>query len=296
VTKPNFLVIGAAKSGTTSLCAKLAQHPEIFVSNPKELNFFSHDENYLDKGWPWYERFFADAGDAKAVGEGTPLYTYHAVRPHAPERIAKDLPEARLIYMVRHPLERIESHWRQIVHNGQTDQEFEQALRSNPEYIDASKYWRQIEQYRKAFPDERILILYFEEFTRDPDAVLRTTFEFLGVDPNVRIPDAAEPVNSGSLHFRDGAVLAGLRKLPGFAPLFNAARSVAPKPIKQRLLRIVRSPLKKAQWSEELARWALDQVRDDVRAFLAFYGKPADYWDLDGAPKGRRSSFAAASD
>lgn len=295
MTKPNFLVIGAAKSGTTSLCAKLAQHPEIFVSDPKELNFFSHDENYLDKGWPWYERFFENAGDAKAVGEGTPLYTYHAVRPQAPARIAKDLPDARLIYMVRHPLERIESHWRQIVHNGQTEDGFEDALRSNPEYVDASKYWRQIQQYRKAFPDERILILYFEEFTRDPDAALRTCFEFLGVDPGVRIPDAAEPVNSGSLHFRDGALLAGLRKVPGFHSLFNAARSVAPKPLKQKLLRIVRTPLPKETWTEELAAWALEQLREDVQTFLEFYSKPVDYWDLTGPPPARRASYAGAA-
>lgn len=290
--KPNFLVIGAAKSGTTSLCAKLAEHPEVFVSDPKEPNFFSHDENYVRRGWPWYERLFANANGAKAVGEGTPLYTYFAVHPMAAERIARDLPNARLIYMVRHPLARIESHWRQIVHNGQTTLNFEEAVRSNPEYVDASKYWRQIQQYRKSFSDDRILILFFEDFVSDPDEVLRKCFEFLEVDNTVRIPDAAEPVNPGTLHYRDSALLARLRRLPGFDPVFNAIRSVSPKSLRKTVLNWTRKPLQRGQWTSDLEHWVLDQIREDIRVFLDFYGKPQNYWDLS-SPVGVPSQLLA---
>ena len=110
--KPNFLVIGAQKSATTTLCDLFSQHPDVYISNPKEPHFFAKNEVYA-KGWDWYKKLFSNAGKAKAIGEGSTGYTMHVVFPNAPSRISRDLPNAKLIYIVRHPIRRIESDWKQ---------------------------------------------------------------------------------------------------------------------------------------------------------------------------------------
>ncbi|MEX2430634.1 MAG: sulfotransferase, partial [Dehalococcoidia bacterium] len=108
--RPNFLVLGAMKSATTTLCELLATHPQAFVCEPKEPEFFCKDEVY-SRGWPWYQSLFRSALHKKAVGEGSTSYTKKLLFPRTASRIAAHVPDARLIYIVRHPIERIESHW-----------------------------------------------------------------------------------------------------------------------------------------------------------------------------------------
>lgn len=79
---PNYLVIGASKCATSSLCANLGQHPDVFMTHPKEPSFFSHDPIYA-RGWDWYLSLFEDAGDVSARGEGSTSYTKAFAHPHA---------------------------------------------------------------------------------------------------------------------------------------------------------------------------------------------------------------------
>jgi hypothetical protein len=104
---PNFLIAGAPRCGTTSLALWLGEHPEVFVSTPKELHFFNRTE-YWERGPEWYAQQFAGAGDVPAAGEGTPNYL---LLPHAIERIATTLPGVRIIACLREPVSRAYSTW-----------------------------------------------------------------------------------------------------------------------------------------------------------------------------------------
>jgi len=279
--RPNFLIIGAQKCGTSSLYELLKSHPEIGMSSMKETHFFSRDENYA-RGWAWYESLFAGTEGKRAVGEASPTYSKIAVFPQALPRIVEHLPDARLIYIVRHPLTRMESAYVEIRHNPKIriHEDFATALRTRPVLVEASLYWKQISAYRNHYPDDRILVLFLEDFRQDPHAQLRRCFEFLDVDPTFRAPDADRPRNSreGRQTVSDFALW--LHRLP----FYNTLRRYLPARFHGRLHYQIKNP----QWDEETRRWAIEQVIEDSLQFLRFYGKPLDFWDLRPSPEGMR--------
>lgn len=194
---PNFLVIGAMKCATTSICDILAEHPQAFVSRPKEPNFFSNDAKFR-KGLKWYLSLFAGAAGKIAIGEGSTNYTKAPLFLRSPERIAKHLPHAKLIYVVRHPLERIESHWRHQIVEIRQDHALAEAMARWPEMLDISLYWRQLSRYREHYPDEQILVVFFEDFASHPEAVMGQVCDFLGIDRLTNSEDVAVRSNASS--------------------------------------------------------------------------------------------------
>src|SRR3954454_7151346 len=106
MTRPNFFIVGAMKSGTTTMARALSLHPRVFMSNPKELHYFVAGRNW-GRGLEWYEEQFAAANGAVAVGEASVTYTQTPVSPGVAERMARLVPDARIIYLVRHPVERM---------------------------------------------------------------------------------------------------------------------------------------------------------------------------------------------
>lgn len=276
MNKPNFLVIGAQKSGTTSLCALLGQHPEIFMSDPKEPHFFANDKIYA-RGWEWYAALFEKAGNAKAIGEGSTGYSLHTVYPKAPARIARALPDARLIYMVRDPLERMESAWMQRKGDGMPVWSLGKTLRRYPRMVDASRYWRQLNYYRRYYPDDRILILFFEEFREYSGEVLRRCYEFLGVDNEVRI-DGQDKIENASLGKQaESAVSVWARH----HPVVRRIGRMFPKSWRQGIRRVGgRKLMQRPEWDAATLEWVLYEIAADTDRFLNFAGKPGDYWDL----------------
>lgn len=276
MNKPNFLVIGAQKSGTTSLCSLLGQHFEIFMSERKEPHFFAKDALYA-RGWDWYASLFEDAADAKAIGEGSTGYTLHTEFPSAPTRIARDLPQAKLLYIVRDPLERMESAWMQRKGDGRPVWSLGKTLRRYHSMVDGSRYWKQLSYYRQYYPDDQILILFFEDFKKNPSAVLRSCFEFLGVDPNVRIQglERVENASHGKLAASSLSVWARHHpRIRQFGRLFptswrQAVRNFGRREISQR-----------PKWDAATLEWVLYEVASDTAKFLRFAGKPGDFWDL----------------
>ncbi|WP_306751781.1 hypothetical protein [Paracoccus actinidiae] len=104
--QPDFIVIGAMKCGSSTVCAYLEDHPGVFMVPRAEPNFFSHDENHA-RGPAWYENFFAGQDGAKLRGEGSNAYALGQMFPHCDARMAAYKPDLKLIYVVRHPVERI---------------------------------------------------------------------------------------------------------------------------------------------------------------------------------------------
>ena len=278
MTLPNYLVIGAQKSATSSVCDLLSGHPEVFMTAPKEPYFFSHDE-YWSRGLGWYESLFEGAEGCLAIGDGSTTYSQCELYPNAVERIAQHLPGVKLIYIVRNPLERIQSHWMHYRSKGDRETKpFHIAVRERPEYIDNSRYCKQIDQHRVHHSDDRILTLFFEHFKQDPNAVMRRAFAFLGVDPSYVPEDAGKPRHVSAKGRVDTPLLRPLRHLPGF----DLVRDSMPAGLREGLRRVMKKPIEgRPEWDDESRRYVIERLADDNRAFLKRYGKPEDYWGID---------------
>jgi hypothetical protein len=198
---PNFLIIGAQRSGTTSLFQVLKRHPQIFLPDIKEVNFFFHDNHYR-RGVEYYQTFFAEAPpSADLVGEASPGYL---CKPEVPRRIHGLLPSVKLVAVLRNPVDRAYSqYWdnrRFLAEPLSFEQAMEVAL--TPEYRHGQRgyfsrgaYINQIESYLEMFKREQMLVLIFEDLKKDPEAVFRRCFDFLGVDPDFRCPQMTRASN-----------------------------------------------------------------------------------------------------
>jgi hypothetical protein len=178
---PTLIVIGAQKCGTSGLHYYLGLHPDVYVSEPKELNFFIAERNW-PRGVDWYRGRF----DARATVrvEASPNYTAYPQHRGVPERMADVVPEARLIYIVRDPIERIAAHWVHNYSKGRHRGELAATImKPKTSYIDRSRYAMQLERFLAVYPRERILVLENEDLRRHRDETLRTVFEFAGADP-----------------------------------------------------------------------------------------------------------------
>jgi sulfotransferase family protein len=185
---PNFLVIGAMRAGTSSLYQYLRVHPQIYMPPAKELSFFASEPDR--RRLEWYRKQFAPAGpEAVAIGEASTIYTKYPRFPGVPERIAALVPEARLVYTVRDPIDRIRSHFHHQVAVRAERAPFERAVFENPIYVDYSRYTMQIEQYLQHFPREQLLIIISEDLRTQRLATLQRVYEFLGVDAHYVPPN-----------------------------------------------------------------------------------------------------------
>lgn len=216
---PNLIVIGGLKCGTTSLHHYLNLHPEIGMSRPKELNFFVSELNW-GLGEDWYRAHF-DA--TRAVrGETSPHYTNRSRFEGVAARMRELLGEsARLVYMVRDPIDRLLSHYLHNVGGGYEERGLGEAV-ADPAcaYVQRGRYAFQLEPYLAEFERERILIVSREELGSDRDATVRRVFEFAGVEKSFtskqfdREWETGSGKGSGGFRLMDRAVRApGLRAL-----------------------------------------------------------------------------------
>ena len=171
VVKPNFFLIGAGKSGTTSMAAQLAQHPAVFVTTPKEPHYFSFNHG---RGQAWYYGLFREGARCASRGEASVTYSQRSLWPGVAERIHSELgPDCRFIYIVRHPVRALESH---IFHDKsrghiELDAEVSSLISNDSDYVSARRYFYQISDYIRVFGSERVLIVAFEDFITSPNVV-----------------------------------------------------------------------------------------------------------------------------
>ena len=188
---PNFLVIGAMKAGTSSLYRYLRAHPQVFMPATKELSYFAHDSD-ARHDLEWYRRQFAPAGkEAIALGEASTMYTKFPRHAGVPERIAAQIPGARLVYVIRDPVERIRSHYQHQKNVGAEHATLEEALERDPMYLDCSRYAMQIERYLEHFPREQLLLVTSENLRHRRHQTISEIYGFLGVDREF-VPDNLE--------------------------------------------------------------------------------------------------------
>jgi Sulfotransferase domain len=216
---PNLIVIGGLKCGTTSLHHYLNLHPQVGMSRPKELNFFVDELNW-GLGVDWYRWHFP--AERPVRGETSPHYTNRPRFEGVARRMRETLGgDARIVYMVRHPIDRLLSHYLHNVGGGYEERELADAVADpGSAYVQRGLYAFQLEPYLDAFEADRVLLVGREELARDRDATVRRVFEFAGVDPGFTSPDfdreweTGSGKGSGGFRLMDRAVrLPGLRAL-----------------------------------------------------------------------------------
>ena len=265
---PDFVVIGAAKAGTTSLYALLDRHPDIFMPEVKEPEFFARDDLYA-AGPDGYAAAFAAAGPDQLVGEASTIYTLAPFFPETAARLAAHMPQAKLIYVMRQPVARAYSFYVQIIKNYQNvtgdasvhrsfeafidpdlprdgasrDKVFSLANAHLPDAADlclaGSEYVQQIETYLAHFPRDQILFLKFEDFVQDRPGTLGQITDFLGVDPleAAVFAQAGVTQNVAEDHFRDWGDRISVDRMRGKARGIWALRRLLPEGLRQMLKR-----------------------------------------------------------
>lgn len=276
--RPNFLIIGTAKSGTTTLATQLCKHPSVGFASAKEPNFFAFDESY-SKGLPFYENYFSHCANKKVIGEKSWRYSVGGIYPKARDRIVEHLPHARLVYIVRHPLARAESLWMELLSAG-TDRvstDFNKSVKTNPIFVDSTRYWTQLNKYRDYYRDDRILVLFYEDLAAEQLSVLSALFSFLNLEHAVgsRLGEERENISEGK--FGDSRILTAARRLPGFGSVRNAA----PQAARGILRRVLKRRLSRPVWNDDTREWFLDQVHEDCKLILSYANKAPDYWACD---------------
>jgi hypothetical protein len=271
---PNLIVIGAQKCGTTSLHAYLDQHPEISMSREKETDFFLWHE---DRGNEWWRTQFRPGTPIR--GESSTGYTVHPLTPWVPERIARAQPEARLIYMVRDPVDRLVSAYMHLVAAGHTDRAPAEVF-SHPDLAKSDLVYRglyalQLERYLEHFQAEQILVLEHRDLLERREQTLRRTFRHVGVDEEFSSPGFSVEHNpSGALRRGVGPargkspyeLVEWLGRLP--RPLSGAARRL--------LTRATPRPAVDAELRERLGR----HFTEDATRLRALTGLKLEHWSV----------------
>lgn len=164
---PDFLIVGAMKCGTTTLAAQLAAQPGIFMTDPKEPNFFSDDDVWV-RGEEWYRGLFAAAGQGDLKGEASTHYTKLPTYPETLPRIRTLLDRPRIIYMIRNPVDRAVSHYIHEWSRGGMGADPAAAFGSHAELVDYGCYGRQITPFVTEFGAENVLLTSLEQLTAAP--------------------------------------------------------------------------------------------------------------------------------
>lgn len=209
---PTFLILGAGKSGTTSLYHYMAEHPNVYMSEPKEPIFF---EAEYEKGLEYYwHKYFSGWKGEQAIGEARPTKLY---LPFVPKRLHESLPKAKLIAILRNPIDRAYSAWWMNVCNGKEDLSFEEAIQRDLDrmeaginfegesgerlwrenlknekiniYLDEGYYAKQLKRYLELFPLSQLKVILFEDLCSDLQAVMSELWEFIGVNPKYELKD-----------------------------------------------------------------------------------------------------------
>ncbi|NER26736.1 MAG: sulfotransferase domain-containing protein [Symploca sp. SIO1C4] len=182
MTLPNFLGIGAMRSGTTWLDKILRSHPDIYLpERRKEVHFF---DQYYERGINWYQAFFPSSAQAytyQNIGEITPKYLY---APQVPNRIREHLPNCRFIVILRNPADRAYSQYGFSVKNFDESRTFQEYFNQESEVFMRGLYSQQLKRYLQYFPLEKFLILIYEHTVNYPEQALNQLANFLGIDAN----------------------------------------------------------------------------------------------------------------
>lgn len=281
---PNLIIIGAQKSGTTSLHKYLGSHPEIKMSFEKELNFFIASSpgwgSSWHKGVKWYKTRFSS--NARIRGESSPNYTAYPHIQGVPERMRLVIPDAKLIYILRDPIERITSHYVHSCGMGAENRALPDALKritDDNQYIARSKYYMQLKQYLEYFEESQILIITQDDLYGDRIETLQKVFRFLGVD------DSFQSSKFNRIHHESS-----IKRQRNRAGVF-----LSRTPVQKAIERLPQYLRWKAEWliyypfsrkierpemDDKLKNLLIEYLADDINGLREFTGLKFENWCL----------------
>ena len=228
---PDFIVLGAPKAATTTLHYQLERQPGIFMTREKEPAFFSDDANW-ERGIEWYQSLFAPASHGDLCGEASPQYTVRTENPNSAERMHRVLSDdARLIYVMRHPIERLVSAYHFRWTNGWLSEPISDAIRLHPILVESSRYDWQLEPYLERFKPEQISPVFFERLVGSPDAEFARVCQFLGYQGT---PEWEHDLvaNISSERLKRSRLVDLVSRSPG---VLKVARVLLPSPLRRRI-------------------------------------------------------------
>lgn len=292
----NFgLIIGSMKSGTTSLFNYLSQHPQIAGAKRKEPNFFSYDERW-NKGFDWYLEEWEDWNPQhhKIALEATINYTKFPIYPNAAARIyqLKDIANFKFVYVIRNPLERIESQYTYQLsryayeletsdrnHTVEILPQNNKNIEINEEILETSKYAKQLNEYCKLFPENNILIINFDDFKNDTLSVLKKICKFFCVNENYEFKDIEVKHNSTSDRIINDPVWHFLRKIKTLRQLINGTLTRSQK---DQLHSLLGTKVKRNfQLNQEQKDFILNELKEDLLQLKHKYNFDLSDWGIE---------------
>jgi hypothetical protein len=222
---PDFITIGAMKCATSTLHYQLALQPGIFMTDLKEPNFFSNDEEYA-RGMDWYLSLFDDAEAGDLCGESSTHYTKLPTYPNAIARMHAAFPDLKLIYMMRHPVKRLVSHYMHEWSQAVISTDIDSAVAEFPELTKYSLYTEQLKPYFEMYGPDRVLPIFFERWCQNPQAELERVAQFIGYDRPIEWKPELEADNVSSDRMRKNALRDLIVEAPGLREL---RRALVPK-------------------------------------------------------------------
>jgi len=225
---PDFIIIGAMKCATTTLHEQLAAQPGIFMTEPKEPNFFSNDEIY-HQGWQWYQSLYAEAQPTDLCGESSTHYTKLPTYPKTIKRLLRHVPNAKFIYVMRDPVDRLVSQYIHEWTQRRISSDINQAIYEFPPLIEYSRYSMQLAPYFRAFGPERVLPVFLEKLQSNPQAELERICRFIGYGQHPIWNSDLAQQHVSSARTRKSAWRDALVEAPG---LRQVRRTVVPKPVR----------------------------------------------------------------
>lgn len=266
-----FFIIGAMKAGTTSLYNHLAGHPELYASPKKEPRVF-RDAGNLEAQKAAFLALFQDRRDERWCFEGSTAYTKFPAVTGVPERLRAIVPDARFVYLVRDPVARI---WSQYLHNlahGRESRPFACAIK-DAQYLDVSRYHRQLTEFLAVFPRERILVETFEEMVKQPLATVRAVCDFLEVDSSYTPATTTRAYNASAEKFQAPSPLRLLRSL--------SLEQTVPWRVRHWLkTRGAPLPAKEAVLTADIRAQIADALCEDTEAFFSWLGRRLPWPDF----------------
>ena len=277
---PDFIIIGTMKGGTTALHHDLGRHPDIATSATKELDFFIEGPSRFswgnwDRGLDWYKSHFRST--RRLCGEASPNYTNYPRFPDVPARMHGILPQAKLIYVVRHPVERVLSHWVHRYAAGREALPFQEALESDADlYLQRSCYALQLRQFLAFYPRDQVFVTSQERLLARRAETLQDVVAFLGVSKD-RMPRPSRLRHESRRKRRDSAAGKFLRELPSRVGVDRLSPDLSwgvGQALSYPFSRAVPRPV----LSDALRAQLLDHFRDDVRDLHELTGRTFSEW------------------
>jgi len=269
---PSFLGIGPYKTATTWMHTYLEKHPDILLPVKKEINYFSF--NY-DNGWDWYlSHYHNQPQDIKCVGDISPSYFSH---DQAPQRIAKMLPGAKLIIILRNPVDRAYSHYCMDLRLGKASDDIESEIF---QFIEDGLYFKHISRYLSFIPRSRLCVVLFDDLKKNPATFLKNLYESLGVDSGFHPPSLQSRVYAK-------------KTLPKFTSTYQKSyrtfrdaqrqksNPIIPVKLKEWIIDNLHELMPKGEYPEFshlLRREVAVQYRQDVEELSNWLGKNCNDW------------------